>query len=233
MVLAAASRLAKHRAEVDVLATVYRCRREERVRGAQVAAVRDHDMHCARDDSRERDNTGTGRVNRGARCGSVIDAEMLRAERARRRREPAQNRPIDRWAPRGTRRREGGCGHDGASNAHDNDNHECERDAHDRARWHRTLPGRETTTSGKERGKSSVSDAGAGGGEKPEVLRCTLNEGCDSGRNLSDRQVTIPRSGSGSERRPRNWKIAFVWIWQTRLSVTPSTAPISASVRPS
>ncbi len=45
--------------------------------------------------------------------------------------------------------------------------------------------------------------------------------------------VTMPRSGRGSDRRERSWKIAFVWIWQTRLSVTPSTLPISASVRPS
>lgn len=31
----------------------------------------------------------------------------------------------------------------------------------------------------------------------------------------------------------RNWSTDFVWIWLTRLSVTPSTLPISASVSPS
>jgi len=31
----------------------------------------------------------------------------------------------------------------------------------------------------------------------------------------------------------RSWSTDFVWIWLTRLSVTPSTLPISASVRPS
>ena len=31
----------------------------------------------------------------------------------------------------------------------------------------------------------------------------------------------------------RSWRTALVWIWQARLSVTPSTRPISASVRPS
>jgi hypothetical protein len=32
---------------------------------------------------------------------------------------------------------------------------------------------------------------------------------------------------------PRSWRTARVWIWQTRLSVTPSTSPMSASVKPS
>jgi len=31
----------------------------------------------------------------------------------------------------------------------------------------------------------------------------------------------------------RSCRTALVWIWQTRLSVTPSTWPISASVKPS
>src|SRR3954454_16120579 len=40
-------------------------------------------------------------------------------------------------------------------------------------------------------------------------------------------------AGSGSPRRERSCRIALVWIWQTRLSVTPRTSPISFSVRPS
>ena len=31
----------------------------------------------------------------------------------------------------------------------------------------------------------------------------------------------------------RSWRSALVWIWHTLLSVTPSTWPISVSVRPS
>ena len=40
-------------------------------------------------------------------------------------------------------------------------------------------------------------------------------------------------SRSAAARPRRSCATAFVWIWQTRLSVTPSTSPISARVRPS
>src|SRR5687767_1527685 len=40
-------------------------------------------------------------------------------------------------------------------------------------------------------------------------------------------------SRSGSAILDRSWSTALVWIWHTRLSVTPSTSPISARVRPS
>ena len=53
-----------------------------------------------------------------------------------------------------------------------------------------------------------------------------------------DRGRRPPRpgyAGSRSEaaRRDRSWSTAFVWIWHTRLSVTPRTWPISARVKPS
>src|SRR5256885_1474463 len=40
-------------------------------------------------------------------------------------------------------------------------------------------------------------------------------------------------SHSGSALRDRRWSTALVWIWQTRLSVTPTISPISASGSPS
>ena len=38
---------------------------------------------------------------------------------------------------------------------------------------------------------------------------------------------------SATSIRPRSCNTALVWIWHTRLSVTPRTCPISASVSPS
>ena len=51
-----------------------------------------------------------------------------------------------------------------------------------------------------------------------------------NGRAVGARQEA---ERSGSAKRDRSWRIALVWIWHTRLSVTLSTSPISASVRPS
>jgi hypothetical protein len=41
------------------------------------------------------------------------------------------------------------------------------------------------------------------------------------------------RRYSRTDSFPRSVSTALVWIWQTRLSLTPSTSPICASVMPS
>lgn len=62
--------------------------------------------------------------------------------------------------------------------------------------------------------------------------------GSDGGGSSGQRREHRRRSGTGQTTpeavsRARRCSTALVWICETRLSVTPSTEPISASVRPS
>ena len=81
-----------------------------------------------------------------------------------------------------------------------------------------------------------------------EVVWALPVSGCEAAEGTLPVDPTGPRSGfvdqerqrggqAGSRSlaamRERNWSTALVWIWHTRLSVTPSTSPISARVRPS
>ena len=56
-----------------------------------------------------------------------------------------------------------------------------------------------------------------------------------SHKGAISRQEREPQADSLSATsiRPRSCNTALVWIWHTRLSVTPRTWPISASVSPS
>ena len=56
------------------------------------------------------------------------------------------------------------------------------------------------------------------------------------GMVLEDPQRSPPGQAvslSGTNIRARSCSTALVWIWHTRLSVTPRTWPISANVKPS
>jgi hypothetical protein len=161
----------------------------------------------------ERHNTRAGGAHRAAGRGREIDTEVSGPEPRARRIERPHDGTCNRTDPPAHRGR--ARGHRPAEHGEQDDRDDqnkpaipqrgsLERDEHD---------------SGKARGAP---------GNLPRTYD-TVDGAASATRNY----VTIPRSGSGSERRERSWKIALVWIWHTRLSVTPSTLPISASVSPS
>jgi hypothetical protein len=61
----------------------------------------------------------------------------------------------------------------------------------------------------------------------------TLPTGCDAQQGCVPGRLAQAGSRSEARMRERSCSTDLVWIWHTRLSVTPSTWPISARVRPS
>ena len=110
--IAAATRSTDDVAACDGLPGVHRDRREERVRTAQVAVVRDDDVQRARDIPGEADDTVVRGAHRRAGERGEVGAAMTGTERRRGRAEGLDDAAVDRTQPRGRRRvvdRVGGC----------------------------------------------------------------------------------------------------------------------------
>jgi hypothetical protein len=186
-----------------------RDRCEEGIGGAHSPVVRDDDVQTLPHVPREDDDPVARGPHRCSRRGRVVDADVPRREARGRRIEVAHDATVDRRAPRSPpdRARTWRSQHE-----------------HDRTQNDQTLQKPHDTSLPTTR---TIAGEAAG-----EVRK---NRG-DRTAALGQKRVlyvTRPRSGVGSDSRDRSWKIDFVWIWHTRLSVTPSTVPISASVRPS
>jgi hypothetical protein len=213
---------ADDRAPRDRVAARERRRRAERVAGPQPAGVGDGDVEVGGDPPGERDRARTGRGHRRAGSGGEVDAPVPGRVRRRRRVEGTEHATVDRPRPRPGRGSRGG-GHAGGRRDH----HEREQDGDEQAQ-----------------GATVRAVVWAGHGSPSGfVRRCARGKSRTSGDvEGPDRSRGRPVPGrlrrgcdrhpvrSGSESRERSWRMAFVWIWQTRLSVTPRTEPISASV---
>ena len=150
----------------DGLARVHRDRREERVRRAEVAVVRDHDVQRARNVTGEADDAVVRGAYRGARDGREIGAAMTVAEHGSRRAERFDDPAVDRTLPdaggrvvagRGCRQREGRHRERGAE--HD------EESGTDVARElrHEAPPWSEGHDTGKEQGAAATVARGLAG----------------------------------------------------------------------
>ena len=235
-------------------------RRQERVRRAQLARVRDDDVpRAARPSPRTRRHRARG-VHRDCRAAAARSTPRCPAPKrdARRIERPddARRRPGRTQVAMAAATAAAGRGGDTLKT----DQTASRRRPRPAAEPHRTSHERDEHDSGKARGSARKPTAAAATPSRkasllpfvgkmrrhtqpiPSTLmrksgrgRAAKPGGRSAAAAASARRsyVTMPRSGRGSDRRERSWKIALVWIWQTRLSVTPSTLPISASVSPS
>ena len=175
----------------------------------------------------EADPTGADRPDRLTGRGAVLDAPVPGAVGPVRQAERVDDRRVDRRAVRtaargaagrrraegtapGLRRRRGAPSGEGEH--HDPDEHDdsCEHGEHHRG----VRPSIQLLHPTHLHTTRATARSSPGGGSG------------STGRNG-------PQAGSRSmlENRDRSCRTALVWIWQTRLSVTPSTSPISGSVR--
>ena len=195
--------------------------RQERQGRPEPVGVLHDDVERARDRTREHHAAGAGCDDRGPGRGREIRAAVTGAVARSGCHERAHDRARDRPHPVGCRRGGRGgrapAGEDGGRDERgQGQGDEC------RAQLHRRLPGvrghgREKRRGGGAPGTLPVPDDRAKGRRERRV-------------QVQGRDQPEVRSTGGSMSRPRSWRIALVWIWQTRLSVTPSTVPISASV---
>ena len=166
----------------------------------------------------------TGRPGRRGEVGTAVPGAVARPRGDERTHDPAGDRPDPgrgRVRGRVCRRHRDGCGH------------EDERDEAQRSwmrrvrRLHRRPPGR-----ARAAGREAMEEV-----ERQPTGRIGPRQARSATGAVHRRPVRGPgayagRSAGGSMRRPRSCRIAFVWIWQTRLSVTPSTVPISRGSAP-
>ena len=197
---------------------------EERVRGAQAVGMRDDDVEAAGDVAGER--RPCPRRRRGPRCPVARRGRRRGGRRRTGSRAPRTDGPPAprRVATKSVRL----AGSESAESAR----------AGAGTRVSRTAAHDSETSARRHHGKAACngfSRTRDGPGKPKRKCWRTYRPGATRNRpgaRFVD-EIFGAQPRSGSARRARSCRIAFVWIWHTRLSVTPSTDPISASVRPS
>ncbi len=235
MITAAAARSADHHAARYPLTAPDADGREERIRRPQTTGVRNHNVERAADASRERDLTrARGAHGSTARCDEIRAAMAGAVARCGCDEGPRQHAG-DRAQPCAGHRT---CGRGGGQRGAHDDQCDGERDgtggrpSRRVTRPHRRLPSERERGRGKRCGGSRRSSRTIRRATRNLVQWWDAHQGRRAQSARGDARYGR-RSDAGSTRRERSWRIALVWIWHTRLSVTPSTSPISASVRPS
>ena len=202
---------------------------EERIRGTQPAVVGDGDVERSGNRAREDDGAVVRRPHRRARRGREVDAAVAGSVDGRRRDERPHDGTVDGAEPtaRGQRRARD---RSGRQRGREDDQRHAGREVVWTSTWrsHRQPRGRKRSRHGEARGRRG-DRTGA-----PHHCQGPVREPKRGSLHARPRYCrTEPGSRSESDRRPRSWRIALVWIWHTRLSVTLRMPPISASVSPS
>src|SRR5262245_41138120 len=225
-----ASRRADDLAAGDAISCAHGEAGEEGVRRAEPTVVADDDVQRPRDRPRERNYAVRRRPHGRARPRREVDAAMAGPVREGRRPERPSDLALDRGQPRPAAAGRGrGAGEPRAARHEERGSRQAEDETDD------DLPAGLVQAHGRSRG-SCTTRGSAGEASRSEARRDAgivsagydneKSRGDDGGVSTLGRFYCRP-AGRAAGGRP------LVWIWHTRLSVTPSTSPISDSVSPS